>query len=331
MKRVLSMEDKWKGRKAPRVTDLEETLNLPKEAEYKGSMLKSQRVLPLREQVEGFLQCCTELAASGNMGKYEFDKDDALAMSFVSYCANLRMHTFHIKLQSEFTNKGIAGNIVHALATTNAIVAGCMITEAVKMLNNQIDFLKIGWISKTGPRILHGQTCDPPNEKCFVCQKNSRIVELDTNAWTLRRFIDDILLKRLGFVNPDLCIEGVQKKNYVEWGDEDMPDDYYTRKISDPSIGITANARVSIDDFSQKMEATLVVTHKEFEEKEVPEGFMISTDTKEDKKGKDMGKDDNDVQLVTKKVDGVHVGSGQKRSRDAQDLPESKKQKMQSG
>jgi len=67
-------------------------------------------------------------------GECVFDKDDQLAMEFVSCAANLRMHCYHIDSQSPFDNKGIAGNIIHAIATTNAITAGCMVVQAIHIL-----------------------------------------------------------------------------------------------------------------------------------------------------------------------------------------------------
>jgi hypothetical protein len=63
-----------------------------------------------------------------------FDKDDQLAVEFVSTAANIRAYSFGIPLHSLFEAKGVAGNIVHAVATTNAIIAGLIVIEAIKVL-----------------------------------------------------------------------------------------------------------------------------------------------------------------------------------------------------
>lgn len=48
--------------------------------------------------------------------------------------ANIRASSFDIPLHSLFEAKGIAGNIVHAVATTNAIISGLIVIEATKVL-----------------------------------------------------------------------------------------------------------------------------------------------------------------------------------------------------
>lgn len=60
----------------------------------------------------------------------QFEKDDDLDMQFVTAATNLRAHVFSIPLQSQFEIKSIAGNIIPAIATTNAIVAGLQVCVA---------------------------------------------------------------------------------------------------------------------------------------------------------------------------------------------------------
>lgn len=67
-------------------------------------------------------------------GHLEFDKDDETALEFVTATANLRAHIYHIPLQSRFTVKQMAGNIIPAIATTNAIIAGMIVMLAVKLV-----------------------------------------------------------------------------------------------------------------------------------------------------------------------------------------------------
>lgn len=63
-----------------------------------------------------------------------FTQDDDLAVDFVTAASNLRAECYSIPTQSLFEAKGMAGNIIHAIATTNAIVSGLIVTEALKLL-----------------------------------------------------------------------------------------------------------------------------------------------------------------------------------------------------
>ena len=68
------------------------------------------------------------------LGGLAFDKDDRIAMRFVTAASNLRSYVFKIPPQSFYDSKGIAGNIIPAIATTNAIVAGLQVVELLKIL-----------------------------------------------------------------------------------------------------------------------------------------------------------------------------------------------------
>lgn len=57
-----------------------------------------------------------------------------MAVEFVTAAANIRASSFGIPLHSLFEAKGVAGNIVHAVATTNAVIAGLIVIEAIKVL-----------------------------------------------------------------------------------------------------------------------------------------------------------------------------------------------------
>jgi ubiquitin-like 1-activating enzyme E1 B len=67
-----------------------------------------------------------------------FDKDDDEVMDFVAAVANLRAHCYEIPLQSRFKSKEMAGNIIPAIATTNAIIAGMIVMQVFKLLNDQL-------------------------------------------------------------------------------------------------------------------------------------------------------------------------------------------------
>ncbi|CAM9302390.1 unnamed protein product, partial [Chrysoparadoxa australica] len=91
------------------------------------------------ESIKELLSCVHEVFRSKSLremvGSLTFDKDDRLSMGFVTAACNLRSIVFHIDLQSYYEAKGIAGNIIPAIATTNAIIAGLQVTQALKILD----------------------------------------------------------------------------------------------------------------------------------------------------------------------------------------------------
>merc|ERR1719361_967399 len=128
--------------KAPIALRLEDALQTDE-----GNGTGDMDVLSVKENAKIFLDLCTKLANHPDCGTLMFDKDFEESMRFVSAAANLRMYQFYIDRQSFFKTKGVAGNIVHAIATTNAIVSAAMVMEAIKVLTNQHSKLKEGYIN----------------------------------------------------------------------------------------------------------------------------------------------------------------------------------------
>lgn len=55
-------------------------------------------------------------------------------MDFVSAATNIRAHNFQIQTETLFKIKEMAGKIVPAISSSNALVAALQVTEAVKLL-----------------------------------------------------------------------------------------------------------------------------------------------------------------------------------------------------
>src|ERR1700709_104417 len=71
-----------------------------------------------------------------------FDKDDEDTLDFVTASANLRSIVFGIETKSRFDIKQMAGNIIPAIATTNAIVAGLCVLQSFKVLRGDYSSTK---------------------------------------------------------------------------------------------------------------------------------------------------------------------------------------------
>lgn len=88
-----------------------------------------------------------------------WDKDSNQDLDLVVSAANLRAHVFGISLKSKFDIKckeyvndfsitcsvillAMAGNIIPAIATTNAVIAGLIVMEALKILGGEFNKCK---------------------------------------------------------------------------------------------------------------------------------------------------------------------------------------------
>ena len=125
---------KFKGKTEPKPLHLEAALNQTSDGSKSDQPL-DHRIPSLAESTKDFLELTKKLSAHADCGSQAmmFDKDFEDSMRFVSAAANIRMYQFHLPPQSYFENKGVAGNIVHAIATTNAIVSAAMVMEAIKV------------------------------------------------------------------------------------------------------------------------------------------------------------------------------------------------------
>ena len=192
--------------------------------------------------IEQCLSTIVQIILSSTTSKASptFDKDDTQAMSFVTASTNLRQRIFAITpTQSLYGAKGIAGNIVPAIATTNAIVAGLQILQMFHVLRIQMETKlrmkeekeKEGGERNSSSRNTIRDSCrytycrrdpdrrgfyvqpttlPPPNPQCYVCRKGSAKIHLtiDVHNWTLRTLINRLLKQELGFECPTIMVLG---------------------------------------------------------------------------------------------------------------------------
>jgi len=147
--RLRSMEEMWKSRRPPEPLDYATTIKESAHAEAKDAILKDgQRVWDLHENIivfkdslERLSKRLGEMKAASNENAAEaiitFDKDDEDTLDFVTASANLRSVIFGIETKSRFDIKQMAGNIIPAIATTNAIVAGLCVLQSFKILRRE--------------------------------------------------------------------------------------------------------------------------------------------------------------------------------------------------
>uniref|UniRef100_F1LS72 SUMO-activating enzyme subunit 2 n=1 Tax=Rattus norvegicus TaxID=10116 RepID=F1LS72_RAT len=145
---LLTMDKLWRKRKPPVPLDWAEVQSQGEEANADQQSepqlgLKDQQVLDVKSYASLFSKSIetlrVRLAEKGDGAELIWDKDDPPAMDFVTSAANLRMHIFSMNMKSRFDIKSMAGNIIPAIATTNAVIAGLIVLEGLKILSGKID------------------------------------------------------------------------------------------------------------------------------------------------------------------------------------------------
>lgn len=190
--------------------------------------LDDQKMWSLRKCAETFLSVFSQLQkiseklsenSDENPG-LSWDKDEPLHLDFVVAASNLRSHQYGIPMQSKFAIKSDAGNIIPAIATTNAIIAGLIVIEATKILTGKYDQCKCVYLAQATKRsMLRNESKPYKNPSCYVCSNQFVDVKIDTNATTLQTFVDEVLTKQLGVLEASII---VGDDIIYESGDEDL-------------------------------------------------------------------------------------------------------------
>lgn len=148
-----------------------------------------------------------------------FDKDDDDTLDFVVAAANLRAAAFNIESQTRFQVKEYAGNIIPAIATTNAIIAGVLILQALDVLRNDWTRTRSVWLSRANNRVLIPSAPNKPNPTCSIC----RVVYIPvsvTPEFTLGEFVEQVVEGQLGLNGHVIVQEGAR----VVFETEDLED-----------------------------------------------------------------------------------------------------------
>jgi ubiquitin-like 1-activating enzyme E1 B len=256
----------WAQNKAPQSCLIPHTLNMQ-------HLLDDHVVWSYDENVIAFLQSCVILKTRRQdaMDVLTFDKDDEIALTFVTAAANLRATNFWIDdKKSKFEIKAIAGNIVPAISTTNAIIAGLLIQEAIKVLNDELSKTRVVHclrntaMVKRKPCLLYPLPTPKPNKDCYVCQSKYVNLRLNINKTTLGYFIESILKKNLTLLYPMIVAESnliYECGDDIEGEDAEMYSKRLTKTLSE--LGMEENTTLTIEDFFQDINWTIILTNKD--------------------------------------------------------------------
>lgn len=297
------MEELWRTRKPPTSLRLQQLLPGDLAAQLGAAVasgddsaakalgLKDQGLWSEADNARVFLVAVAKFLTqrAAEMGSAVFDKDDGLAVDFVTAASNLRAACYGIPQQSAFAAKGMAGNIIHAIATTNAIVAGLIVTEALKLLAGCRDascnsFLRVrpGMVgSRRSGRVLGlitGEVPSAPKASCMVCGKAQLHLVVNTTATTLQQLVDKVIKKRLAVNEPTLrTLGGFEYEEGEGVEDEDLNRRHLPKLLAAlPGGGLTHGTILEVGDQSQALNLDIVISHQgAIDLAEHPEGFIL--------------------------------------------------------
>ena len=186
-----------------------------------------------------------------------FDKDDEDTLDFVAASANLRSTIFGIESKSKFDIKQMAGNIIPAIATTNAMTASLCVLQAFKVMRGDIDKAKMVFLERSGARVINSDSLKPPNPNCNVCGVISSTLIVDPERATLNDLVEDVLKSQLGY-GDEFSINNEVGTLY----DPDL-DDNLSKKFSD--LGVKADSFLTViddDEENPRVNLSLAVLEK---------------------------------------------------------------------
>ncbi|KAF1796754.1 hypothetical protein V8B55DRAFT_1451843 [Mucor lusitanicus] len=260
--RLLSMESMWANRAKPTPLDYDTLESESAAAETSAVGLPDQKVWTLKENFEMFKDSVVRLATRYVKERerqsdaiLSFDKDDDDAMDFVTAASNLRAHVFNIPTKSLFDVKSMAGNIIPAIATTNAVIAGFVIMKAYGILRGDIKNNPRTYLT-TGSRLVQEANAEP-NPDCGVCRSRSATVKVDFDKTTLNDIIQKVILLSqeeggAGMVEDEVAIMDGSRMIYdIEF------DDSVGLKLREVGLNPGSIIRVTQDDGGEDVDLIL--------------------------------------------------------------------------
>ncbi|KAI8920775.1 hypothetical protein DFJ77DRAFT_426178 [Powellomyces hirtus] len=204
VKGLLVMEDLWKNRRPPTPLNFAEATSDPSVTSTPADELAwDRKVWSIEENTRVFLDSLHELAVDfieqqkrDPEFSMSFDKDDLAALNFVTATANLRAEVYGLEKKSRFAAQlnlvgslEMAGNIIPAVATTNAIIAGLIVMTAIKVLAGEWSSCKNTWVARN----INPERLDKPNPSCAVCTINSYTLAINTESASLGDLLEMVV------------------------------------------------------------------------------------------------------------------------------------------
>jgi ubiquitin-like 1-activating enzyme E1 B len=209
--RLRSMEDMWKTRRKPDILDFDQisseastvSPSIDKQDQKTWTPAENYAVFSLSlQRLSARLEAARANVPAGNDAAppiLTFDKDDKDTLDFVAAASNLRAIIFSIPATSEFEIKQMAGNIIPAIATTNAMTAGLCVLQAFHVLRNDYAAARMVFLTRAPERVISSEALSKPKPDCPVCGVCQAQIAIDTSSATLEELVESVLKGQLGY------------------------------------------------------------------------------------------------------------------------------------
>lgn len=240
IEKLLQITSLWKSRTPP--TPLSRS-SVNTESITQKDLGTGQNLWSIEENLKVFIDATKKLQARiSTEREIEFDKDDEDTLDFVVAAANIRSYIFGIPLKSKFDIKSIAGNIIPAIATTNAIIAGFSSLLSLKLFSEsteeQIKSSRSVYTATGNGKFVSPSWLTGPNPECASCSIPRGVLSLDNNL-TIGDLVEK-LIEKYGY-DEEIAISLGSKLLY----DVDF-DDNKDKKLVE--LGVVYGEHISISD-----------------------------------------------------------------------------------
>jgi ubiquitin-like 1-activating enzyme E1 B len=163
--------------------------------------------------------------------------------------------------------ESIAGSIIPAVATTNAIVAGLQCLNLKKILRAKVEGKLTGeavrdiWVQFPRPTaagyILQPSKPSPPRPDCFACSNNYKVVRIsDFSKISVKQFVDETVAGIFG--TPEVTVFAGNEIVFDPFEEDEMSAKY-DRSLTE--WGIESGAILQLE--GESLSAQLVVLQEE--------------------------------------------------------------------
>jgi len=243
------------------------------------------------DDAHGFVAAVSKMYGAdrrASVGQSVFSKDDPVAMDFVHCAANLRMENYRIGRLSRWDAQSIAGAIIPAVASTNAIVAGLEVVQLIHTLEALAAKTTMResrgrtvWVRFPEPsrkKILQPSTLLKPNSECFVCSgRTARVVVKGFGDVKIGAFVKACVQGELGAARPAVYFGGtcIFDPEYPEVSDEAVEEGLHP-DWSLTQWGLQSGSLLQVEDEGQGFSCNLVLREdNELSEEKFPAGFKV--------------------------------------------------------